>query len=85
MSDAEECEETTCLACKALDSQRPGAWLGNAYTHFSAQDKAERTQVPVELLYDWWVNRRPSGDEFKGTFSKHDVRYCGSFQKGLSF
>ena len=57
------------------DSQRPGAWLSAAYRAYSEADRRERMVVPVELLYKWWCNGRPSGEECKDTFCKADLRH----------
>lgn len=57
------------------DSQREGAWMGQAYQVVGALDRLEKTVVPIETLYDWCCKRRPSRTEFLGTFSKQDVRY----------
>ena len=60
------------------DSQRPGAWLGNAYVLYNQlereEEKAKKTVVPVSILYEWLVDGTPSETEYLGTFSEDDLK-----------
>ncbi|CAK9089808.1 30S ribosomal protein S6 [Durusdinium trenchii] len=56
------------------DSQRPDAWMSEAYQALCLEDTLEKTPVPLEVLFEWMVDRRPSGKDYKGTFTKQDVR-----------
>ena len=60
------------------DSQRPDAWMSAAFMEVAKMDRAERTVVPVDVLYTWFVDGRPSLTDYCGTFSKRDVRYFDS-------
>lgn len=57
------------------DSQRPDAWMSGAFMEVAKMDRAERTVVPVDVLYSWFVDGSPSPTEYCGTFSQRDVRY----------
>eukprot|EP00434_Breviolum_minutum_P045418 symbB.v1.2.040712.t1/scaffold7461.1/size11127/1 len=57
----------------AGDSQRPGAWQSNAYLHYNALDKA-KVVVPVQVLYEWVIDGKPSGADFQGTFNSKDLQ-----------
>jgi len=58
----------------AGDSQRPGAWQSNAYLHYTALDKA-KVVVPVQVLYEWVIDGKPSGADFQGTFNSKDLQH----------
>ncbi|CAK9091217.1 unnamed protein product [Durusdinium trenchii] len=73
----ESSDSDVVMEAKEADSQRPGAWMSEAYLEFSTRDQAENAVVPAELLYTWWRAGRPSGDKFKNTFSKDDLRCQG--------
>lgn len=60
---------------KSPDSQRPGAWMSGAYLAHSSQDRLEKVCVPIEVLFEWMVDRRPSATDFVGTFTKADLRH----------
>ena len=55
------------------DSQRPGAWLSNAYLQYNALEKA-KVVVPVQKLYEWVVDGKPTGADFQGTFTSADLQ-----------
>lgn len=77
-SSAEEEEEF------AGDSQRPGAWQSNAYLHYNALDKA-KVVVPVQVLYEWVIDGKPSGADFQGTFNGKDLQYLTSILRHTFF
>lgn len=63
------------------DSDAPGApssqvksWWGDAYQHLCRQDKLGMTPVPIHTLYAWWIDGKPSEDEYVGTFDSDDVK-----------
>ncbi len=62
------------------DSQRPDAWMSGAFMACAKMDRLERKVVPIDVLYSWFVDRRPSENhaEYHGTFSKQDLRYLDS-------
>ena len=55
-----------------------GSWWGKAYTAFGPTDRLERTRVPPSVLYQWFLDRKPTYEghriKYKGTFTKSDVR-----------
>lgn len=55
------------------DSQRPGAWLSNAYLQYNALEKA-KVVAPVQKLYEWVVDGKPTGADFQGTFTSADLQ-----------
>ena len=59
-------------------SQREGgdSW-GLCYQDFNRMEKLEKTVVPVEILYSWWVDGKVSKEEFVGTFTDEDVQCPG--------
>ena len=68
----------------AGDSQRPGAWQSNAYLHYNALDKA-KVVVPVQVLYEWVIDGKPSGADFQGTFNSKDLQYLTSILRHTFF
>lgn len=68
----------------AGDSQRPGAWQSNAYLHYNALDKA-KVVAPVQTLYEWVVDGKPSGADFRGTFNSEDLQYLTSILQHTFF
>ena len=57
------------------DSQRPGAWQSKAIVSFGEMDRGESTVVPIELLYEWYLDGKPP---MKHTFTKRDLLRFGS-------
>ena len=67
-------------------SQREGgdSW-GLCYQDFNRMERLEKTVVPVEILYSWWVDGEVSKDEYLGTFTEVDVQCPGCCLNSASF
>ena len=67
--------------CDVRDSQRQGAWLGNAYVMYNELDreleKARKVVVPIAILYEWLVDRKPSESLLAHAFSEDDLQQLG--------
>ena len=81
-SDSEELDdpESDGESNMFQDSQL-GSWWGSAYQEFGERERLENTQVPIEALYEMFVDRKPS-KEYQGTFSKSDLRRFGFLYSG---
>ena len=71
VGDTDSDESSTPQGC----SQRKDAWWGEAYNEVNRMDRLRRVVIPVETLYQWWVDGEPSGGAFQDTFSSDDLQY----------
>ena len=66
------------------DSQRD-SWWGNAYKYWNAEDRLDKTVVPIEVLYQWMLDGYLSkmSQAYAETFCKDDIQLLGCAWKAI--